>query len=519
MFDFRSFGAAALVAAGIMSSAAVGQADPAIFTAGTETGTRFNPNSATLPENVDRTAYQPVYIYAPGASQARINQVAVGVRQVVTTAAPTAPTVDIEISLVEMTFDSAAGTYDRGSTVATQTITVPSSTVSRTFLATAVWGATDPAARPVVNLMTATNGANGFGAYWVGMRLVGPNALNGNTGIRVVNVPTVGAAPNNFGLFNSITQVFGSNFWFGQTADATTPTLLRDNPARFLVNVLGAAINPVPPAADLKFGKACADLSWFHQPLAADGLTTRWAYANQFMPATTGQVFKPRNVKVAVWRFGSFAAPAPAVDVEVGLFTATYDAVTLARGLGTQVASQTFTLDASSINELQMLSWDIPQSAGLEVALETASNAGQGGLWVGMRFAGTFAADTKNGWRIGYLQQFGGSYNSFGMDDGTGVFVPGYFFGNYANGSAAGAEKPARLVAEVYGDVVDPAPPPPACPADLNQDGVVNGADLGLLLGAWGACPGTPCPADLNADGVVNGADLGLLLGAWGPCV
>lgn len=60
-------------------------------------------------------------------------------------------------------------------------------------------------------------------------------------------------------------------------------------------------------------------------------------------------------------------------------------------------------------------------------------------------------------------------------------------------------------------------PAPPACPADLNQDGVVNGADLGLMLGSWGPCPG--CPADLNADGVVNGADLGLLLGSWGPCV
>jgi hypothetical protein len=59
-------------------------------------------------------------------------------------------------------------------------------------------------------------------------------------------------------------------------------------------------------------------------------------------------------------------------------------------------------------------------------------------------------------------------------------------------------------------------PAAPACPADLNQDGAVNGADLGLLLGAWGACPG--CAADLNADGVVNGADLGLLLGSWGPC-
>ena len=59
-------------------------------------------------------------------------------------------------------------------------------------------------------------------------------------------------------------------------------------------------------------------------------------------------------------------------------------------------------------------------------------------------------------------------------------------------------------------------PAPPACPADLNQDGVVNGADLGLMLGSWGPCPG--CPADLNQDGIVNGADLGLLLGSWGPC-
>ncbi|MFG0275881.1 MAG: hypothetical protein ACF8QF_12585 [Phycisphaerales bacterium] len=48
---------------------------------------------------------------------------------------------------------------------------------------------------------------------------------------------------------------------------------------------------------------------------------------------------------------------------------------------------------------------------------------------------------------------------------------------------------------------------------DLNGDGVVDGADLGLLLGFWGACAG--CAADLNDDGVVNGADLGILLGAW----
>ncbi|MBL9141443.1 MAG: hypothetical protein JNK53_06205 [Phycisphaerae bacterium] len=47
---------------------------------------------------------------------------------------------------------------------------------------------------------------------------------------------------------------------------------------------------------------------------------------------------------------------------------------------------------------------------------------------------------------------------------------------------------------------------------DLNGDGVVNGADLGILLGAWNTADPA---ADLNDDGVVNGADLGLLLAGW----
>ena len=56
---------------------------------------------------------------------------------------------------------------------------------------------------------------------------------------------------------------------------------------------------------------------------------------------------------------------------------------------------------------------------------------------------------------------------------------------------------------------------PDCCPADLNCDGVVNGADLGILLGDWGQ---EGVPGDITGDGPVNGADLGILLGAWGPC-
>jgi endonuclease/exonuclease/phosphatase family metal-dependent hydrolase len=52
-----------------------------------------------------------------------------------------------------------------------------------------------------------------------------------------------------------------------------------------------------------------------------------------------------------------------------------------------------------------------------------------------------------------------------------------------------------------------------AVPGDFNGDGFVNGADLGLLLGAWGQC--AKCPEDLDGSGGVNGADLGLLLGYW----
>ena len=49
----------------------------------------------------------------------------------------------------------------------------------------------------------------------------------------------------------------------------------------------------------------------------------------------------------------------------------------------------------------------------------------------------------------------------------------------------------------------------------VTGDGVVNGIDLGLLLGAWGPCAGPSCTGDLNRDGSVNGIDLGALLGAW----
>ncbi|MBL9147403.1 MAG: hypothetical protein JNM94_01785 [Phycisphaerae bacterium] len=55
----------------------------------------------------------------------------------------------------------------------------------------------------------------------------------------------------------------------------------------------------------------------------------------------------------------------------------------------------------------------------------------------------------------------------------------------------------------------------PDCLGDLNGDGVVDGADLALVLGAWGNGAGL---ADIDENGIVDGADLAIVLGSWGDC-
>jgi hypothetical protein len=54
-----------------------------------------------------------------------------------------------------------------------------------------------------------------------------------------------------------------------------------------------------------------------------------------------------------------------------------------------------------------------------------------------------------------------------------------------------------------------------SCPGDVNINGVVDGADLGALLSAWGS---SNAAADFDGNGVVNGSDLGILLANWGSC-
>ena len=56
----------------------------------------------------------------------------------------------------------------------------------------------------------------------------------------------------------------------------------------------------------------------------------------------------------------------------------------------------------------------------------------------------------------------------------------------------------------------------PPVPEDLNGDGFVNGADVAILLSAWGPCVDCDaCVADLTGDCAVGPQDLAQLLSAW----
>jgi hypothetical protein len=56
----------------------------------------------------------------------------------------------------------------------------------------------------------------------------------------------------------------------------------------------------------------------------------------------------------------------------------------------------------------------------------------------------------------------------------------------------------------------------PPCPEDLDGDGAVTNADVGVLLLEFGPC--AACPGDFDGDGEISGSDLSLMLLAFGGC-
>jgi predicted outer membrane repeat protein len=112
---------------------------------------------------------------------------------------------------------------------------------------------------------------------------------------------------------------------------------------------------------------------------------------------------------------------------------------------------------------------------------------------------------------------------------GGGIYVPGgavvnltrtRVCGNSAPQGAQVGQTSSSSINDLGGACVMTACancPSAPCPADLNNDGNVNAADLSTVLASWGAC-GKACPADIDGNGMVDAADLSAVLAAWGAC-
>jgi len=96
-----------------------------------------------------------------------------------------------------------------------------------------------------------------------------------------------------------------------------------------------------------------------------------------------------------------------------------------------------------------------------------------------------------------------GTLYNFGFDADTAPITVSTSLGQISGGST-----PAFNI-----DAPEAGAPP--CVADFNGDGIVDTADLGILIAVFD----TRNPKlDLNGDKEINTADLGILIGAFGPC-
>ena len=123
--------------------------------------------------------------------------------------------------------------------------------------------------------------------------------------------------------------------------------------------------------------------------------------------------------------------------------------------------------------------------------------------WVAVEFPGDTQFEVlMNGEHLYTSDEFFERGDGDGVDVFGGIISTGQPFDEVLIHDPVDGEV---AIDDLFFGQIDPHQP------DLNADGIVDGADVGILLGAWG----TSGPGDLNEDGMVNGADLGLMLASW----
>lgn len=183
-----------------------------------------------------------------------------------------------------------------------------------------------------------------------------------------------------------------------------------------------------------------------YNPGAAGVIT----YMNCFTAVGAGQnQLVLDSVAVGIRRL---VAAGALVDVGVKIYAAemTFDGTNFGRGANYEIfSSASLGGGAASITQIV----NTGALSGITLNLETASNAGLGGWWIGVEFTGANAANVANGWRVVNAPATGASINGFGLfnNAGSGAFQSFFAFGNPAGSS------PSRFMVDVNGTLV-PAP-------------------------------------------------------------
>lgn len=175
-------------------------------------------------------------------------------------------------------------------------------------------------------------------------------------------------------------------------------------------------------------------------------------YMNVFVTVGAGQTaINLSDVTAGIRRIAS-GGFLTAVDVELFAAEMTYDVGTDSYGadIANQMSLGSFSLSADASGSVTQL----VTASGLNsivLDLETTSQAGFGGFWIGLRFKGANAGNANNGWRIVGAPTIGGSIDAFGMDNynGSGTFES---FFNFTD--AAGAPTASRFYVDVSGALV-----------------------------------------------------------------
>jgi hypothetical protein len=173
-------------------------------------------------------------------------------------------------------------------------------------------------------------------------------------------------------------------------------------------------------------------------------------YMNCFTAVGAGQnQLSLDSVSVGIRRL---IAAGALVDVGIKIYAAemTFDGTNYGRGANYEIfSSASLGGGAASITQIV----NTGALSGITLNLETASNAGLGGWWIGVEFTGANAANTANGWRIVNAPTTGASINAFGVfnNAGSGAFQSFFAFGTPPGSS------PSRFMVDVNGTLV-PAP-------------------------------------------------------------